>query len=78
MRGIREDVAYRLPEKGYDLAGDEAWSMAGALMEEYLSNRFRSLMEIYEYIGKTGKKLAEDIMDDVPRDGKVFKQGLLL
>jgi len=74
LRHIREQVAARLPDRGYHLYGDEAWSMAGAVMEEYIDTQFENIGKVYGYISATGYKLAMDILEDLPFAGQVLRR----
>jgi len=66
FRHIRKKVAYHLPERGYHLKKDDAWSMAGALIESYVSGRFIRMSDVYNYIAKTKDKLAMDVLESLP------------
>ena len=71
FRGIREKVAFGLPDRGYNLYAADAWDMAGLLMESYSTRKFKSIGQIYDYIAETGVRLAMDILDDLPYGGQV-------
>ena len=69
FKHVREQVAYALPDKGYKLDEKKSWSMAGALMENYISGNFERITDVYDYIVKFGSgKLAMDILEKLPRN----------
>jgi hypothetical protein len=74
LRHVREQVAARLPDRGYHLDGNEAWSFAGAIMEDYIDDKFDSLGKVYTYISQTGYKIAMDILEDLPFAGQVMRR----
>ena len=65
FKHIRKQIAEKLPDKGYHLEDEKAWSMAGDLMEKYISKNFNRLSDIYDYISKTEYKLAMDILENL-------------